>query len=150
MTLYRELQHRGFRGSYGTVRDYLKDLRDPDTPTPRTARPGGPLKARTVAGWILRHPDSLDEEEQLGLKQARAGCPQLDALADYVTDFAVMLTRLHGERLENWLTTVEHDADQPDLHSFAADVRRDYDAVRAGLTLPTTPEPSKGTSTASR
>lgn len=135
MTLYRELRQRGYRGSYGTVRDYVKDLRDLDTPQARTARRGGPLKARTVTGWILRRPDSLEPDEKEGLTQVRDRCPHLDALARYVTDFAVMLTGLHGERLEEWLTAVERCPDQPDLHSFAAGIRRDYAAVRAGLTV---------------
>lgn len=134
MTLYRELQQRGYQGSYGTLRDYVKDLRDPDTPPARSTRRGRPLKARTVAGWILRRPESLEPDEKSGLEQARDRCPHLDALAGYVTDFAVMLTGLHGERLDNWLTTVEHDPEQPDLHSFAAGIRRDHAAVLAGLT----------------
>jgi transposase len=33
------------------------------------------------------------------------------------------------------IQAVEAD-DQPDLHSFAAGLKRDYDAVRNGLTLP--------------
>jgi transposase len=120
MTLYRELQQRGFCGSYGTVRDHVKDLRDPDTPPERTTPPGRPVKARTLAGWILRRPDTLKTEEKDDLEQARDRCPHLNALAGYVTDFAIMLTGLHGDRLDTWLTNVEHDPDQPDLHSFAA------------------------------
>lgn len=45
-----------------------------------------------------------------------------------------MLTGRHGDRLDAWLATVEAD-DQPDLHSFAAGLKRDYDAVRNGLTM---------------
>ncbi len=47
-----------------------------------------------------------------------------------------MMTRRTGDQeLENWLAAVEAD-DQPQLHSFAAGIRRDQDAVTAGLTLP--------------
>ena len=45
-----------------------------------------------------------------------------------------MLTGRHGERLDAWIHAVQSD-DQPDLHSFAAGLQRDYDAVRNGLTL---------------
>lgn len=38
--------------------------------------------------------------------------------------------------LEAWLATVDADDDQPALRSFVAGVRRDQDAVTAGLTLP--------------
>jgi hypothetical protein len=59
----------------------------------------------------------------------------LDALAGHVTEFAKILTGRHGERLEAWIAAVDAD-DQPDLHSFTHGIRRDYDAVLNGLTLP--------------
>jgi transposase len=46
----------------------------------------------------------------------------------------VILTGLHGDRLDDWITAVEAD-DQPDLHSFARGLRTDHDAARNGLTL---------------
>ena len=51
-----------------------------------------------------------------------------------VTEFAKILTGLHGDRLDDWIA-VEAD-DQPDLHSFAYGLRRDHDAVLNGLTMP--------------
>lgn len=84
---------------------------------------------------MLRHPDTLGVEDQLLLKQVRARCPHLDAVAEHVTGFAEMMVGRHGERLDTRISQVEAD-DQPDLHRFANGVRRDYDAVRNGLTLP--------------
>lgn len=49
--------------------------------------------------------------------------------------FAVMLTERQGERLPDWLAAVRQD-DLPRLHTLAAGVDRDRDAVIAGLTLP--------------
>jgi transposase len=47
-----------------------------------------------------------------------------------------MMTRRQGLlALEDWLTRVEAD-DQPPLHSFANGIRRDQQAVTAGLALP--------------
>ena len=43
-------------------------------------------------------------------------------------------TSFHGDRLDAWLDAVEADTLIP-LHRFANGLRRDYDAVRAGLTL---------------
>jgi hypothetical protein len=40
----------------------------------------------------VRRPDTLEPDEKTGLDQVRDRCPQLDALAGYVTDFATMLT----------------------------------------------------------
>jgi transposase len=49
--------------------------------------------------------------------------------------FAEMLTGRHGDRLDAWIAAVESD-DPPHLHRFVTGLRRDYDAVRNGLTLP--------------
>jgi transposase len=46
-----------------------------------------------------------------------------------------MMTGRYGERLNDWIAAVTAD-DQPDLHSFAAGLDRDHDAVLNGLTLP--------------
>jgi transposase len=89
---------------------------------------------REVTSWMLRRPDTLTRDEQAGLAQVRAHCPELDAAARYVAAFAEMMCGRHGDRLDTWLAAVEADTLEP-LHRFAAGLRRDYDAVRAGLTL---------------
>jgi hypothetical protein len=45
-----------------------------------------------------------------------------------------MMWGRQGERLDDWLTAVKAD-DLPELHRCTAGLRRDYDAVRAGLTF---------------
>ncbi|MEU9361596.1 transposase [Streptomyces sp. NPDC048301] len=46
-----------------------------------------------------------------------------------------MLTERRGERLPQWLDAVRRDG-LPSLHTLAAGIERDRDAVVAGLTLP--------------
>lgn len=46
-----------------------------------------------------------------------------------------MLTERQGTRLPDWLAAVRQD-DLPSLHTLAAGIDRDRDAVIAGLTLP--------------
>ncbi|WP_331762072.1 transposase [Streptomyces anulatus] len=128
--LWEEIVPLGYRGSYQRVRAYLHDKRT--SPRPVTARPPSP---RAVAGWVLRHPDSLTEPEQLQLKAVCAHRPELDALTRHVRSFAAMVTGLQGERLPDWLDAVRQD-DLPSLHTLAAGIDRDRDAVIAGLTLP--------------
>jgi transposase len=91
--------------------------------------------ARDLASRILRDPDTLDDDEKASLAQTRKRCPHLDALAGHVTEFAKILTGLHGDRLDDWITAVEADV-QPDLHSFTRGLKHDHDAVLNGLTLP--------------
>ncbi|MFF3002022.1 transposase [Kitasatospora sp. NPDC057940] len=94
-----------------------------------------PPSPRTVAGWILRRPDNLPETDHLQLKAVLARCPELDALTGHVRFFAQILTGREGERLPQWLEAVRRD-DLPGLHTLAAGLERDLDAVIAGLTLP--------------
>ncbi|MER6151578.1 ISL3 family transposase [Streptomyces hirsutus] len=128
--LWEEIVPLGYKGSYQRVRAYLHDKRT--SPQPVTARPPSPW---AVAGWILRRPETLTEAEQLQLKAIRTRCPELDALTRHVQSFATMLTGRQGERLPEWLDAVLQD-NLPSLHTLAAGIDRDRDAVIAGLTLP--------------
>ena len=93
-------------------------------------------KTREITRWLLSRPGSLGDGDQARLAAVRASCPHLDALAGHIRDFADMMTRRQGLlALEDWLTRVEAD-DQPELHSLAAGIRRDQQAVTAGLALP--------------
>jgi transposase len=81
------------------------------------------------------HPDHLDDADADKLVVLRSRNQELDRLTGHVRSFAVMLTYREGERLDEWIRTVETDSLAP-LASFARNLRRDLDAVRNGLTLP--------------
>ncbi|WP_461025675.1 ISL3 family transposase [Streptomyces sparsus] len=129
-TVWEEIVPLGYQGSYQRVRAYFREKRL--SPGPVTARPPSP---RVVAGWILRRPETLTETEHLRLKAVLVHCPELDAVTGHVRSFGQMLTERHGERLPRWLDAVRRD-DLPSLHTLAAGINRDRDAVIAGLTLP--------------
>jgi transposase len=129
--LYREITEQGYRGSRGALAAYLAPFRALGAAPPPT--PAVP-KVRQVASWMLRRPEDLDAEEQLQLKQVLACCPHLEATATHISTFAEMLTGRHGDRLDSWMAAVEAD-DLPHLHRFVTGLRRDYQAVRNGLTL---------------
>ncbi len=139
--LFREIREHGYAGSRATVADYVRPFR-PLGAAPPAAPP--PPKVRHIVGWLLRHPDSLDAEERVALKDVRARCPHLDALAGHVTAFAEMLTGRHGHRLDAWIAAAKAD-DLPDLHRFTTGLKRDHTAVRNGLTLPHSSGPVEGT-----
>ena len=132
LQLHAEIKAAGYQGSYAVVRAYLQPFRALGAALPPVP---APPKARHVASWILRDPASLDDDEQARLKDVRARCPHLNALAGHVTEFAKILTGLHGDRLDSWIAAVEAD-DQPDLHSFTTGLKQDHTAVVNGLTLP--------------
>ncbi len=132
LELHREIAALGYRGGYSTLRDYLAPFRVLGAAPP--AAPAPP-KVRIITSWLLRRPDTLDEREQLGLKQVLAACPHLGATAAHVAGFAEMLTGRHGERLDAWMAAADAD-DLPYLRSFVTGLKQDYTAVVNGLTLP--------------
>lgn len=131
--LWRELRARGYPGGYSLVRDYLAPLRGTITapvPAPK------PPKARKVTSWIMTRPGNLTREDRVCLAAILGGRPELAALQAHVQAFAQMMTGRRGRDLEKWITAVLADTSQRELRSFITGIRRDQDAVTAGLTLP--------------
>ncbi|MFE5708919.1 transposase, partial [Rhodococcus koreensis] len=127
-----EIVELGYRGSDNTVRRYLQSLRDAHNALPPAAV--API-IRQTTGWPTRRPDRLtdDEREQLNAPLGRS--PALTTTRELVHDFAEIMTDRRGGDLAAWMTAVDADG-QPALRSFVRGLRRDLDAVTAGLTLP--------------
>lgn len=83
----------------------------------------------------MTHPEHLRDEDADKLHRLRKRDPELDQLTLHVRKFAAMMTGRHGDRLEDWITNAERDTRTP-LAGFARNLRRDFDAVRYGLSLP--------------
>jgi transposase len=138
--LHAQLQERGWHGSVQAVARYVRPFRAlPAAPPPAPPVP----KTRQITRWLLSRPAALTDAQRAQLAGIYARCPHLSTLAAHVTSFAEMMTGLHGYHLHQWLADVEAD-DQPQLHSFAAGIRRDLPAVTAGLTLPHSSGPVEG------
>jgi len=91
----------------------------------------------------MREPGRLTVDEQARLEALLGRCPELNALVGHVRAFAEMICELGGDRLQQWTDAVQAD-DLPALHSFVAGLRRDQDAVVAGLTLRWSSGPVEG------
>jgi len=134
--LLDEITDRGYTGGYKTLARYLRPLRRVETGALAglSPLPGRPA-VRQVAGWITGLPGHLDPADGERLRAIRARCPELDAAVRHVAGFARMIKDLSGDEvmLSKWMGAV--DADLPVLRSFTAGLRRDLDAVVAGLTL---------------
>ena len=142
--LHEEIRARGWNGGILTVERYLRQFRTADgrdrqaRAQPQLTAPTAPAppKPRQVTRWIMTHPGHLASGDATELARLLDASPRLAAAAGHVRSLAIMMTRRQGLlALEDWLTQVEAD-DQPQLHSFARGIRRDQEAVTAGLALP--------------
>jgi transposase len=140
--LYREIREQGYANSEEICARFTAQLRraeargKPVSSVPR-ARQGSVAglspTAKNVAALFMRHEDKLDEEQEKYLKRL---CEADEALADtrrLTQEFAHMVRRLEGKDLDGWLKDAEESRSTA-IQSFAAGLRKDLDAVRAGLT----------------
>jgi len=142
--LHEEIRARGWKGDVQAVERYLRQFRTADgrnrqaRAQPQLTAPNTPPppKPRQVTRWIMTHPDHLASDDAAALARLLDASPALAATAGHVRSFASMMTRRQGLlALEDWLTQAEA-GDQPALRSFVRGIRRDQQAVTAGLALP--------------
>lgn len=129
--LFEQIRARGYRGSRGIVAAYLRQFRTAGRTWQPVARPPS---VRRVTGWIMTDPAHLEPDHQRQLNAILAASSPLGSLAGHVRAFATIMGHLRGNHLEEWMAAVDAD-DQPALHSFVRGLRRDQDAVTAGLSL---------------
>jgi len=134
--LHAEIVEQGYTGSYPTLERYLKPLRLSDAATLTQVLRHRPPAVRQVTGWITGLPGHLDPADGVRLKAIRDRCAEIDAAVKHVAGFARMIKDLSGDKdtLTGWMAAVDHDL--PGLRSFTRGLRRDLEAVTAGLTLP--------------
>jgi transposase len=147
--LHQEIRALGWTGSSLTVSRYLRQFRtttSPGQPPAQLTAPETPPlpRPRKVTGWIMTRPGKLPSGHAADLARLLDASPALAATAAHVRAFADMMTRRQGLlALEGWLTAIEA-SDQPALHSLARGLRRDQEAVTAGLALHWSSGPVEG------
>ncbi len=142
--LLRELRERGYNGPYQTVSRYLAEMRRTrprsaplDVPSSLQQRPlswgRAPAPSPRETAWLLRNadakPEKLSAEERAYVEALGSESPDLATARRLTTEFAEMLGHHDADALDPWLAA----AGESELKSFAAGVRRDYDAVLAAL-----------------
>lgn len=154
LRLFREIQPRGYPGSYATVARYAQRLRQAQGEAPRQRRRRHPLPLVTApshraltprrATWlVLRRLERRTPEEQELLTPLTAQDATLaDAIA-LAQDFAQLVRQRQPEHLDPWLARAAESPLVP-LQRFAKGLRDDYDAVKAGVTLPWSHGPVEG------
>jgi transposase len=154
MRLFRDLRQRGYTGGYGIVAAYARRLRQAQglppghrrarQPLPAVAEPAcQPLTPRRATWLVLRRETQRTEAEAQQLTHLHAQSPAVAEAIDLAQDFATLVRHRQPERLDPWLkraTTSAVDA----VQRFAAGLYEDYEAVKAGVTLPWSTGPVEG------
>ncbi len=140
--LHQEIREKGYRHSVDTVNRLLSSFRHTEQQgkklphAPRAKRgsiAGASPSAKNVAALFMRREEMLNGEQKEYLERL---CAYDEALADarrLTQDFAKMVRNLEGEKLDGWLEDAAGCEAQA-MKKFAAGLKKDLDAVRAGLT----------------
>ncbi|MEU1666328.1 ISL3 family transposase [Streptomyces sparsogenes] len=129
--LFLEIRERGYRGSRQVVRKHLAALRAGTAEPVRADVPS----LRKITSWIMRPRDTLTENQEERLLQVRLACPDVTQACDLARAFADLVRHQRGHLLPQWIRQAEQDAPKP-MSGFDGFLRRDLDAVTAGLSLP--------------
>lgn len=143
----QELKTRGYTGGTTTVTQYVRRLRAEMGLAPaRPNRPPEPLApapptVRRLSVAVVRHPDRRTDEEREWVRRLKESALDMRQTLEVAEEFAHLARERNGVNLDNWLS---HASVTPALQAFAAGLRRDDAAVRAGLTLAWSNGPVEG------
>jgi transposase len=154
MRRFRDLQQRGYAGSDGLVAAYARRLRQAQglAPGQRRARqplpmvaasPYPPLTPRRATGLVLRRAEQRTAAEAEQLAHLRTQQAQVAEAIDLAQDFAALVRQRQPTQLDPWLQRATTSA-LPAMQRFATGLYADYDAVKAGVTLPWSTGPVEG------
>lgn len=142
--LQHEIAARGYRGSHTSVRSLVSDWR---ARAPKEARPTtGPkrkapvpttrrLSSRAASFLLVKQPDALTETQHQHVEHLCQASDELTLTYELTQEFVSMIRQHQADPLDGWLARVKAHAPR-ELKSFAVGLRRDYAAVRAGLSRP--------------
>ena len=93
-----------------------------------------PPTALQVAHWItFKEEQRLDWQKGYLARLCEAD-PQIHGTYELIQEFTTMLRERRGERLDEWLARVEKQG-VAEMQGYAQGLQKDYEAVKAGLTL---------------
>jgi len=143
--LWREIQAMGYAQSSRTVAHLITDWRHQE----QSGR--DPVPRHTIKAWTARHvaflfiapPGDLTGEQASYLSALREAQPALGAAYALAQDFAAMVRKRQGQRLDPWIERAVA-GECAEMRTFASGLLPDKAAVKAGLTLEWSTGPCEG------
>jgi len=152
--LFREVQAQGYPGSYRRVAAYTSRLRQAQGLAPRrqgrrqtlpvvAEPPTPPLTPRRATWVVLRRPEHRTADEAQQLAQVQEQSTAVAEAIDLAEAFTTLVRQRQPDQLDAWL---KRAATSPltALRRFATGLYADYQAVKAGMTLPWSNGPVEG------
>jgi transposase len=154
LRLFRDLRQRGYAGGYGVVAAYARRLRQAQglppgprrahQPLPAVAEPScPPLTPRRATWLVLGRAEKRTEVEAQQLTHLHAQDPEVAEAIDLAQDFTHMVRQRQPASLDPWLQRASTSPVEA-LQRFAMGLYEDYDAIKAGVTLPWSSSPVEG------
>jgi Transposase and inactivated derivatives len=156
--LYREIKAQGYTGSNTAVGRFIAPWRalkgearsfKSVEPTPQTminpaeGKKKHPPTALQVAHWITFKEDQRLDWQKDYLSRLCEADAHIQETYELIQEFTAMLRERKGEQFDSWLARVEKQG-VAELQSFAQGLRKDYEAVKNGLTLVWSQGPVEG------
>ena len=156
--MYREIKEQGYTGGRSAVGRFIAPWRalkgkagsfksvEPKPATmimPDEGKKKRPPTALQVAHWItFKEEQRLDWQKDYLVRLCQAD-QEIAQTYELIQLFTTMLRERQGQQLDAWLKQVGEQG-VAELQSFAQGLQRDYDAVKAGLTLSWSQGPVEG------
>jgi len=146
LRLFGEIEARGYSGSYDTVARYTRRFRTAQgtqhrkrrrsiKQLPKVSEPQKlSLTPRRAAHLVLQQPQKREPDDEQ-LVQRMAQHPELAEAIQLAQNFAFLVRQRQPSQLDSWLEQAQNSHLSP-FHRFAKRLQEDYDAVKAGVTLP--------------
>ncbi|MBA3389765.1 MAG: ISL3 family transposase [Rubrobacter sp.] len=142
--LYQEIRDQGYSHSIDIVTKLLSDFRYTEEQGKKLRAPRAPKakkgsitgaspSARNVAALFMRREEKLNEEQKQYLDRLCASDGALDDARRLTQEFAKMVREHEGKKLDGWLDEAT-SSEAEVMRKFAAGLKKDLSAVRAGLT----------------
>ncbi|MDQ5853157.1 MAG: ISL3 family transposase, partial [Chloroflexota bacterium] len=152
-TIWREVEQQGYRGKRSTVYSYISRLRRAQG-LPGKRRTGvtegavvddapRPATPRSVAWAVLRRQEKREQTDQQCIAEVCQRDPVVAEAVALTEGFACLVRERRADQLDAWLEQASASAAAP-FRNFAASLRRDYAAVRAGMSLSWSSGPVEG------
>jgi transposase len=152
--VYREIKEKGYTGSDQPIARFFAQFRekkerrkfkqvDPSNATPVKAALKRPPTACQMAHWITFKEEQRLAWQQQYLTQLCEADQEIAQTYELIQEFTTVLRERKGERFDAWLEKVEQQG-VCELRSFAQSLKKDYEAVKAGLTLVWSQGPVEG------